>query len=71
MRMTLPYFRRQESWEGGADAYRGGDGPLTTQTCRYQDPLVDAFAEAGKSAGHGCDARITTARSRKASAGCR
>ena len=50
---VLPYFRRQESWEGGADAYRGGEGPLTTQTCRYQDPLLDAFAEAGKSAGHG------------------
>ena len=50
---TLPYFRRQESWERGADAYRGGEGPLTTQTCRYQDPLLDAFAEAGKSAGHG------------------
>ena len=28
--MLLPYFRRQESWEGGADAYRGGDGPLAT-----------------------------------------
>ncbi|MFI5016553.1 MAG: GMC family oxidoreductase [Dongiales bacterium] len=50
---TLPYFRRQESWERGGDAYRGGEGPLTTQTCRYQDPLLDAFAAAGKSAGHG------------------
>ena len=28
---VLPYFRRQESWEGGAGTYRGGDGPLTTQ----------------------------------------
>jgi 4-pyridoxate dehydrogenase len=26
---VLPYFRRQESWEGGAGEYRGGDGPLT------------------------------------------
>ncbi len=49
---VLPYFRKQETWEGGASAYRGGDGPLTTQTCRYQDPLLDAFAEAGRSAGH-------------------
>src|SRR5687767_14094674 len=24
---VLPYFRRQESWEGGASEYRGGDGP--------------------------------------------
>ena len=28
---VLPYFRRQENWEDGADSYRGGDGPLTTQ----------------------------------------
>src|ERR1700732_1330237 len=28
---VLPYFHRQESWEGGASAYRGGDGPLTTR----------------------------------------
>ncbi len=44
---VLPYFRRQESWEGGADAYRGGDGPLTVQTSRYQDPLIEACLAAG------------------------
>ncbi|QOZ06760.1 GMC family oxidoreductase [Bradyrhizobium sp. CCBAU 51765] len=49
---VLPYFRRQESWEGGADAWRGGDGPLTTCFSRYQDPLVDAFMVAGEAAGH-------------------
>jgi 4-pyridoxate dehydrogenase len=49
---VLPYFRRQERWEGGADAYRGGDGPLTVETSRYQDPLVDAYLEAGREAGH-------------------
>jgi 4-pyridoxate dehydrogenase len=48
----LPYFRRQESWEGGTSAYRGNDGPLSTQFCRYRDPLVDAYFEAGKAAGH-------------------
>jgi choline dehydrogenase/4-pyridoxate dehydrogenase len=48
----LPYFKKSEHWEGGAGAYRGGDGPLAVQTCRYQDPLVGAFAEAGRSAGH-------------------
>jgi choline dehydrogenase/4-pyridoxate dehydrogenase len=47
-----PYFRRQETWEKGADAYRGGDGPLTTQYTRYADPLVDAFAAAGREAGY-------------------
>ncbi len=49
---VLPYFRRQEHWEGGADAYRGGDGPLTTQFSRYRDPLVEAFLAAGAAAGH-------------------
>lgn len=49
----LPYFRRQESWRDGADSWRGGEGPIGTQFCRYQDPLVDAFAEAGREAGHG------------------
>jgi choline dehydrogenase/4-pyridoxate dehydrogenase len=50
---ALPYFKRQESWAGGEDAYRGAAGPLGTQPCRYQDPLVEAFGEAGKSAGFG------------------
>lgn len=50
---VLPYFRKQETWGGGADAYRGGDGPLSTQYCRFEDPLVDAFGEAGVTAGFG------------------
>ncbi len=48
---VLPYFRSQESWEGGASYYRGGDGPLSTQMTRFSDPLVDAFAAAGAAAG--------------------
>jgi 4-pyridoxate dehydrogenase len=49
---VLPYFRRQESWEGGATPYRGGDGPLATRKSRYQDPLVDAYLEAAAGSGH-------------------
>jgi 4-pyridoxate dehydrogenase len=49
---VLPYFRKMEHWEGGASAYRGGAGPLSVQSCRYQDPLIGAFADAGKAAGH-------------------
>jgi choline dehydrogenase/4-pyridoxate dehydrogenase len=49
---VLPYFRRQERWQGGANLYRGGDGPLATQMCSYSDPLVDAFAAAGQAAGY-------------------
>jgi choline dehydrogenase/4-pyridoxate dehydrogenase len=49
---VLPYFRRQESWEGGAGPYRGSSGPLTTRWSRYPDPLSGAFATAGIEAGH-------------------
>jgi 4-pyridoxate dehydrogenase len=49
---VLPYFQRQETWEGGASQYRGGDGPLTTQLTRFADPLVEAYAEAGAFAGY-------------------
>ena len=48
----LPYFRRQEHWEGGADGFRGTGGPLNVQFCKYKDPLVEAFGEAGREAGH-------------------
>ena len=49
---VLPYFRRQEAWEGGAGPYRGGDGPLTVRLSRYSDPLADAYMAAGAAAGH-------------------
>ena len=48
----LGYFRRQENWEGGANAWRGAGGPLNVQFCKYRDPLVEAFGEAGREAGH-------------------
>jgi len=51
---VLPYFRKQETWEGGADSYRGGDGPLRTRMSRYaeHDPIVNAYIEAGRAAGY-------------------
>lgn len=49
---VLPYFRRSETWAGGASVYRGGDGPLTTQYTTFKDPICDAFLAAGQSAGH-------------------
>ena len=45
---VLPYFRRQESWEGEPGAYRGGDGPLTVSTAHYADPLIEACLAAGR-----------------------
>lgn len=49
---VLPYFRKQESWAGGSDHYRGGEGPLGVDVSAYPDPLVDAMIEAGVAAGH-------------------
>ena len=49
---VLPYFRRQESWEGGASEYRGGGGPLSTRLSRWADPLIDAYIAAGEAAGY-------------------
>ncbi len=49
---VLPYFKKQESWEKGESRYRGGNGPLSTQFCRYKDDLIEAFAEASLTAGY-------------------
>src|SRR3984885_13466254 len=49
---VLPYFRRQESWNGGPSFYRGGDGPLSTRMTAFSDPLVDAYAASGRAAGY-------------------
>ncbi|MEM7169811.1 MAG: GMC family oxidoreductase N-terminal domain-containing protein [Pseudomonadota bacterium] len=48
----LPYFKKQETWTKGTDKYRGGNGPLGVQFCNYADPLVEAFGEAGDTAGY-------------------
>ena len=50
---VLPYFRKQESWEGGANPYRGDVGPLKVRKTRYADPLVDAIGEAAIDGGWG------------------
>ena len=52
-RNCLPYFRKAETWTGGGDQYRGGDGPL--DTCNGNEmanPLYRAFIEAGREAGY-------------------
>ncbi len=48
---VLPYFRRGETWEQGADTWRGGDGPLGTQFARTRDTIFDAWIAAGRQAG--------------------
>lgn len=49
---ALPYFKRSENWEGGADEIRGAGGPLSTTQNVYPDPLVQAWLEAGRDAGY-------------------
>ena len=53
-RNCLPYFRRSESWQGGADAYRGDAGPIGTSGGNdlKLNPLYAAFIEAGVQAGY-------------------
>ena len=48
---VLPYFRRGETFERGADQFRGGDGPVGTEFAKTPDPIFDAWVEAGKQAG--------------------
>ncbi len=51
-RDCLPYFRRAESRDLGADTYHGGGGPLHVTTGRGWSPLYQAFIEAGRQAGY-------------------
>ena len=55
---VLPYFQRMENWHGGDDgpaadpAFRGHDGPLHITRGPRQNPLFNAFIEAGRQAGY-------------------
>lgn len=47
----LPYFKRMETCLAGANAYRGGDGPLMLERGPATNPLFNAFFEAATQAG--------------------
>lgn len=47
----LPYFRRMERFSGGADEWRGGDGPMHVTRCKAEHKLYDAFLRGGEQAG--------------------
>ncbi|MBV8799654.1 MAG: choline dehydrogenase [Alphaproteobacteria bacterium] len=49
---VLPYFKRAECNENGADDFHGSDGPLHVSNGRSQNPLFRAFVQAGIEAGH-------------------
>ena len=49
---VLPYFNRAETWEKGANTWRGGEGPLGTQFAKTPDPIFDAWLEAAEQSGY-------------------
>ncbi len=50
-RDVLPLFRKMESYDGGADEYRGRDGPLkVTETVR-QGPFIEKMIQAAEKIG--------------------
>jgi choline dehydrogenase-like flavoprotein len=49
---VLPYFQRNETFEKGANPWRGGNGPLGTEFARTHDPLYEAWISAGEAAGY-------------------
>jgi choline dehydrogenase len=47
----LPYFKKAETFAGGANSYRGGTGPIRVERCKADNPLYDAFLRAGEEFG--------------------
>lgn len=49
---VLPYFRRSEGNERGADALHGKDGPLAVSNLRHHNPLSQAAIDAAATLGY-------------------
>jgi choline dehydrogenase-like flavoprotein len=49
---VLPYFRRAEDNERGADAWHGEGGPLTVSDLRFKNPFSKRFVQAALEAGY-------------------
>ncbi|MBL8589282.1 MAG: GMC family oxidoreductase N-terminal domain-containing protein [Methylobacteriaceae bacterium] len=50
---VLPYFRKSEAQQHGADAFHGADGPLSVSDAAGRDELCRAFVESATAAGFG------------------
>jgi choline dehydrogenase len=48
----LPYFKKLESFDKGANEYRGGNGPVRITSMKADLPVFQAFLTAGQQAGH-------------------
>lgn len=51
-RHCLPYFRKSETRDIGADDYHGDSGPLSVTTANSKNPLFAAWKKAGQQAGY-------------------
>ncbi|WP_413875624.1 choline dehydrogenase [Albidovulum sp.] len=49
---VLPYFRKMESFSGGADDWRGGDGPMKVDRCKADHRMFETWLTAGEQAGY-------------------
>ena len=49
---VLPYFKRAETFEGGANDFHGGTGPLNVSNSPMSSPIFNAVIEAGRQAGY-------------------
>ena len=49
---VLPYFKRAEHNQRGADALHGTGGPLNVMDLRSPNPFLPSFVQAGQQAGH-------------------
>ena len=53
---VLPYYKRMETWDsaghGGDASWRGSDGPLHVTRGKRDNPLMQAFVQAGRQAGY-------------------
>jgi choline dehydrogenase len=49
---VLPYFKRLENYQGGADTYRGAQGPLQVTRPGVLHPVSAALLKAGEQAGY-------------------
>lgn len=67
---VLPYFRRAEDNERGADAWHGAGGPLTVSDLRYRNPFSKRFVQAAIEAGYKANSDFNGA-DQKASASIR
>ena len=48
---VLPYFKKAENQQRGADDYHGSGGPLSVSDWRHEDPLSEAFVKAAVESG--------------------